>query len=47
MDISPLDSKNDNNKILISALKRLNCVAEVSGRNDITIQGKKISGSAY
>lgn len=40
-------SKKINNSILISALKNLGIEAEVSGRNDILCDGKKISGSAY
>jgi lipoate-protein ligase A len=43
----PLDSRKTNNKILLDALSSFDVRAELSGRNDITIDGKKISGSAY
>lgn len=44
----PLDTKQVNNYILIDALQQsFNITAEVSGRNDITINNKKVSGSAY
>lgn len=43
----PLDSKNVNNKIILAALANLGVDAELSGRNDITLNGKKFSGSAY
>ncbi len=36
-----------NNKIIINALGSLGIEAKVSGRNDITVDDKKISGSAY
>eukprot|EP01132_Coremiostelium_polycephalum_P003654 gene3654-4552_t len=40
--------KNRNTKIIIDALKSLGMPnPEASGRNDILIQGKKVSGSAY
>lgn len=32
---------------MLDSLKGLGIEAEVSGRNDLTCQGKKISGSAY
>jgi hypothetical protein len=39
---------NRNSGILINALKkRFNITASASGRNDILVDGKKISGSAY
>ena len=43
----PLDTKNKNNVILLKGLENLGIKAELSGRNDITINGKKFSGSAY
>jgi lipoate-protein ligase A len=36
-----------NNEIILNALGRLGVSAEASGRNDITYDGKKISGSAF
>jgi len=36
-----------NFSIIINALNKLGVDAQVSGRNDITVQGKKISGSAF
>lgn len=38
----PLNVKDDNNEILISALKRFGVEAEVSGRNDICVNSKKV-----
>lgn len=40
-------SKEKNNKIVLNALKLLNIDADVSGRNDITVDGKKVSGCAF
>jgi len=49
--VSPMNSSADykarNNSILLRALHSLDFEAQVSGRNDITLDGKKISGSAY
>lgn len=43
-DKFPLDvSKKINNSILISALKNLGIEAEVSGRNDLLCDGKKVN----
>jgi lipoate-protein ligase A len=39
--------KEANSKIIINALRRFGIHAETSGRNDILVEGKKISGSAY
>ena len=39
--------KKRNFDIIVKALKRFGIDAEVSGRNDITVDGKKISGSAF
>lgn len=41
------DIKAMNNHLLISALKHLGVHAEASGRNDILVTGRKVSGSAY
>ncbi len=41
------DFKHQNNERIISALKNLNIDAVFSGRNDILVNEKKISGSAY
>lgn len=43
------DKKNVeiNNQILINALKEFNIFATPSGRNDITVNERKISGSAF
>lgn len=44
----PLDyAKKINNEIILNSLKNLNINAELSGRNDILCEGKKVSGSAY
>jgi len=40
-------SKERNNDIIIRALGRFGIEAEASGRNDIVVDGKKISGSAF
>lgn len=40
-------SVEDNNKIILSALRKLGFNAELSGRNDVTVEGKKISGQAF
>jgi lipoate---protein ligase len=39
--------KNANSRIIVSALSRFGIRAEISERNDILVEGKKISGSAY
>src|SRR3989344_6497432 len=36
-----------NFQIIINALKKFNILAETSGRNDILVEGKKVSGSAF
>lgn len=46
-DTSPLDTRVKNNEVIINALKTLNVEANISGRNDLEVDGKKISGSAY
>jgi len=40
-------SKERNTDIIVQALKNLHIDAEASGRNDIVVDGKKISGSAF
>lgn len=44
---SPQNYKVLNNSIIFRALKSLDINAEASGRNDLLVNGKKISGSAY
>jgi len=44
---SPLDTRVKNNEVIISALQTFGIDAKVSGRNDLEVDGKKISGSAY
>ncbi|MGI6432349.1 MAG: lipoate--protein ligase [Sphaerochaetaceae bacterium] len=39
--------KNLNFHLIIDALKRFGVTAEQSGRNDILVEGKKVSGSAF
>lgn len=39
--------KQRNNTIIIEALRKFGIEAEASGRNDITVDGRKISGSAF
>lgn len=38
---------NENNDIIIRAVKKLGLFAEINGRNDIVIDGRKFSGNAY
>jgi lipoate-protein ligase A len=49
--INPITSKEDfktfNNQVLINSLKTLGIEAEASGRNDLKVGERKISGSAY
>lgn len=40
-------SVSDNNDIILRAMKKLGLFAEVNGRNDIVIDGRKFSGNAY
>lgn len=40
-------SKEENFKIVLEALRSLGIEGELSGRNDILMQGKKISGNAF
>lgn len=43
----PFDTKEENNKIILDALSAFGLQGEVSGRNDLLLEGKKFSGSAY
>jgi lipoate-protein ligase A len=47
--LSPKDaySKERNFSIIINALRKLGITAEASGRNDILVDGRKVSGSAF
>jgi lipoate-protein ligase A len=40
-------SRDRNNQIIIQALQKFGISAEASGRNDIVVDGRKISGSAF
>ena len=46
-DFAQQDFKTLNNEVLIRSLEAFNIVGEASGRNDLVVDGKKISGSAY
>ena len=46
-DFAKQDFKTLNNEVLLSALRTLGVEGEASGRNDLTVDGKKVSGSAY
>ena len=46
-DFSKQDFKTLNNEVLINSLSSFGIKAEASGRNDMVVDGKKISGSAY
>jgi len=41
------DFKTFNNEVLLDALTRFGIEGEMSGRNDLTVGGRKVSGSAY
>jgi len=43
---SQFDRKN-NSQIIVNSLKKFGLIAEASGRNDILVNGLKISGSAF
>jgi len=49
--INPITAEQDfktfNNSLLIGSLEHFNIKAEASGRNDLQVGEKKISGSAY
>ena len=46
-DFAKQDFKTLNNEVLLKALSTLGVTGEASGRNDLTVDGKKVSGSAY
>lgn len=46
-DFSKEDYKTMNNEVLVQSLDKFGVKAEPSGRNDIHVDGKKVSGSAY
>ena len=46
-DFGKTDYKTMNNDILINSLLAFNVQAEASGRNDLCVEGRKVSGSAY
>lgn len=46
-DTSPLDTRNKNNEVILKALEQFGLNGEISGRNDLELNGKKFSGSAY
>lgn len=46
-DLSKEDYKTMNNSVLVESLEKLGVKAEPTGRNDIHVDGKKVSGSAY
>lgn len=43
----PLNIKEHNNKILTNSFQNIGITVENNGRNDLTLHGKKISGSAF
>jgi lipoate-protein ligase A len=46
-DFSKQDFKTLNNEVLLDSLQSFGVTGEASGRNDLTVDGKKVSGSAY
>ena len=46
-DFTKENYKTMSNSIIIKALEQIGVKAEPSGRNDICVDGKKVSGSAY
>lgn len=46
-EIPPMDMKKYHNEILVRAFNKLGIPAKASGRNDLTCQDWKISGSAF
>lgn len=46
-DFKTQDFKRENDEVLVNCLDKLGLKAEISGRNDINIFGKKVSGSAF
>ena len=47
IDFEKEDFKTLNNEVLINALSEFGVKGEASGRNDLVVDGKKVSGSAY
>lgn len=47
IDREPIERKNDNYDIVIRSLQDLGCPAIFSGKNDICVNGFKVSGSAF
>lgn len=46
-DFAKQDFKTMNNEVLLSAMRELGVEGEASGRNDLVVDDKKVSGSAY
>ena len=46
-DTPPLNTKEYNNEIILSAMKNLGVDCELSGRNDITCNGKKVKKNLF
>lgn len=46
-DYGKQDFKTMNNEVLIESLNKFGIKAEASGRNDLIVNGRKVSGSAY
>lgn len=46
-DFAKEDFKTMNNEVLLKSIERFGIKGEASGRNDLVVDGKKISGSAY
>ena len=46
-DFAKTDFKTMNNEVLLKSLERFGIKGEASGRNDLVVDNKKISGSAY
>ena len=46
-NLGPFDTKKDNNEVILDALSTLGIQGEISGRNDLELEGRKFSGSAY
>lgn len=46
-DFAKQDFKTMNNEVLIESLKAFGVEGKASGRNDLEVDGKKVSGSAY
>jgi len=46
-DFAKQDFKTMNNEVLLKAIESFGVTGEASGRNDLTVDGKKVSGSAY